>query len=209
MRSNNNRAPPQHAGCGNNCRGSDIWPTIFALTTMSSDCTNLSLNPSTALFTLPRRPRWRWMCASTKKPVYTYICEYAYVYGAPWYRSHVPLIKNLSRSALSIFSINMPEFGIPFISVGRCCGKKSVQVLDFWYKLRDVWRIFDKIVQRIERSFCYPWCIWWIKNIMGGEFWYLKGPYDTWGIRNNYLEIIDARFRLILYNLISMMELLS
>lgn len=43
---------------------------------------------------------------------------------------------------------------------------------------------------------------------MGGEFCYLKGPYDTWGIKNNYLEIIDARFRLILYNLISMMELI-
>lgn len=48
------RSTTQHAGCSNNCRSSDIWPTIFALTTMSFDCTNLSLNPSTVLFTLPR-----------------------------------------------------------------------------------------------------------------------------------------------------------
>ena len=81
VRSNNNRAPPQHAGCGNNCRGSDIWPTIFALTTMSSDCTNLSLNPSTALFTLPRRPRWMDGCVrAPRTTAYTYICECARVY---------------------------------------------------------------------------------------------------------------------------------
>lgn len=41
------RCNPQH-GSSNNCTTSDIWPTIFALTAMPSDCTNLSLNPCTA-----------------------------------------------------------------------------------------------------------------------------------------------------------------
>lgn len=63
--------------------------------------------------------------------VYLRICVCIRCTLVPFTKILVPLIKNLSRSALSIFSINMPEFGIPFISVGRCCGKKSVQVLDF------------------------------------------------------------------------------
>lgn len=50
---------------------------------MSSDCTNLSLNPSTALFTLPRRPRMD-VCARRSTHIYLPIRVYA-----PWYRFNV------------------------------------------------------------------------------------------------------------------------